>query len=175
MDDFRRDLDVVRDVFNDAFSTNWHFLPATLEEHLFSAKYLSLVTDPSLVTIVEHHGKAVGVLMCVVDVNPVLQSLGGKAGPLSYMKLMRGKKRMRTLVVYAVGIRKAYQRTRAYVLLCHALLQTSQGFDILESTWMSPGNVLAVAASRRMGMVEHKHFRIYRKSLCNGDMQGIGR
>ena len=49
--------------------------------------------------------------------------------------------------VYAVGIRKAYQRTRAYVLLSHALHRMAAGFDALESTWMSPGNTLAIAAS----------------------------
>lgn len=168
MDDFRHELEIVRDVFNDAFSSNWHFLPATQEEHLFAAKYLTMVTDPSLVAIVEHRGVPVGVLMCVLDVNPILRKLHGKAGPLSFLRFMRDRKKVRTLVIYAVGIRKAYQRTRAFVLLSDALRRMAQGFDVLESTWMSSSNPLAIAAARRMGMVEHKHFRMYAKHLGQG-------
>ena len=168
MDDFRGELEIVRDVFNDAFSANWHFLEATQEEHLFAARYLRMVTDPSLVAIVEHRGVPVGVLMCVLDVNPILRKLRGKAGPLSVLRFLRDRKRVRTLVIYAVGIRKAYQRTRAFVLLSDALPRMAQGFDVLESTWMSSSNLLAIAAARRMGMIEHKHFCMYRKDLGQG-------
>lgn len=171
MNDFSRELEIVRDVFNDAFSSNWHFLPATQEEHLFAAKYLRMITGPSLVAIVEHRGVPVGVLMCVLDVNPVLRKLRGGSGPVSALRFLHGRKDVRTLVLYAVGIRKAYQRTRAYVLLSDALRTMAQGYDILDSTWMSSCNGLAVAAARRMGMKEHKHFLMYRKQLAKGGAQ----
>jgi len=165
MGDFREELEKVRGVFNDAFSGNWHFLPAEREEHLFAAKYLAMVTDPSLVTIVEHRGEPVGVLMCVLDVNPLLKELGGRVGPISTLRFLRGRRRIGTLVVYAVGIRKAYQRSRVYALLVQSMRRMARRFDVLECTWMSPGNVLALAAARRMGMKEHKHFLIYRRQF----------
>lgn len=168
MENLREELEIVRDVFNDAFSSNWHFLPASQDEHLFAAKYLRMITDPSLVAIVEFRGAPVGVLMCVLDVNPILRTLRGRTGPVSLLRFMQKRKRVRTLVIYAVGIRKEFQRTRAFVLLSDALRTMAKNFDVLESTWMSSSNTLAIAAARRMGMVEHKHFRMYTKSFGQG-------
>ena len=124
-----------------------------------------MVTDPSLVAIAEHRGKPVGALMCVLDVNPLLRRFRGKASLPAYLRFVHDRKNVKTLIVYAVGIRKAYQRTRAFVLLSDALRQMAKRFDVLETTWMSSSNALAIAAARRMGMVEHKHFRMYRKQL----------
>jgi hypothetical protein len=156
-----RDLEAVREVFNDAFAGNWHFLPTTSDEQKFSAKYLKLITDPGLVTIVEHQGVPVGVLMCALDVNPLLRRMGGRTGPLRMLRYLRDRKRIRTLVVYAVGIRKQYQRTRVFAMLLESMREMARHFDVLECTWMSPSNPLSVAAAERMGMREHKHFLIY--------------
>ena len=35
---FKKDLEAVREIFNDAFENNWNFLPVSKEEYLFSAK-----------------------------------------------------------------------------------------------------------------------------------------
>ncbi|MEW6512013.1 MAG: hypothetical protein AB1428_13765 [Bacteroidota bacterium] len=162
---FDRDLEAVREVFNDAFASNWHFLPASAEEHKFSSKYLMMVSDPVLVAIVEHRGTPVGVLLCVLDVNPLLREFHGTTGPLKYFLFRRKRKSIKTLIVFAVGIKKAYQRTRVYALLTDAMRRMARGYDVLESSWMSPSNPLSIAAAWRMGMEEYKHFKIYRKRL----------
>lgn len=162
-----RDLEVVRGVFNDAFEGNWHFLPTTTAEQKFSAKYLKVVTDPGLVAIVEHHGNPVGVLMCALDVNPILRGMRGRPGPFGYLRFLRERKRIRTLVVYAVGIKKDYQRTRVFAMLLDSMRAMARRYDVLECTWMSPSNALALAAAKRMGMREHKHFLMYAKN-CTG-------
>ena len=161
-----RDLEAVREVFNDAFEGNWHFLPTTADEQRFSAKYLKLVTDPGLVAIVEHHGTPVGVLMCALDVNPLLRRMGGRTGPLRILRYLRDRKRIRTLVVYAVGIKKEYQRTRVFAILLGSMREMARRFDALECTWMSRSNPLSVAAAERMGMREHKHFFIYARNCA---------
>ena len=159
------ELEILRDVFNDAFSENWHYIPVSREEYKFSAKFLQLVTEPELVTIVEHDGNPVGVLMCMLDINPLLRSLHGKGGPIKYLKFIRDKKKLRSLIVYAVGIRKSYQHGVVFRLLLDAMVRTALHFDTLETTWMSPSNVLAVKASERLGMKPDKHFVIYEKPL----------
>ena len=160
-----QDLERVRQVFNDAFSSNWHFLPATAEEHRFAAKYLKVITEPELVTIVEHKGEPVGVLMCVLDINPLLRRMNGKTGPLKYLRFLGGKKRIRTLVVYAVGIRKAYKGTRVFTLLLESMRRMADSFDVMTCTWMHPDNPVSVATASRVGLVPHKHLQMYRKSI----------
>ena len=167
------ELEAVRGVFNDAFESNWHFLPASAAEHRFAAKYLRLITEPGLVAIAEHRGEAVGVLLCVLDVNPALRRMEGSAGPLKYIRFLRDRKHTRTLVVYAVGIRKPYQGTRVFTLLLGSMRRMVERFDTLTCTWMHPGNFLSVAAAQRIGLEEHKHLLIYRKRLgaAQGGMQ----
>ena len=73
--DKARDLAFMREVNNDAFAGNWHFLPLSPEEYMFSAKFMSFVTRPDLVKFVEYDGRPVAVLHCVLDVNPLLRTL----------------------------------------------------------------------------------------------------
>lgn len=159
------ELEILRRVFNESFSGNWHYLPLSREEYRFSSKFLHLVTEPELVTLVEYKGEPVGALMCVFDMNPLLRTLHGKVGPVKYVKLIRDKKKVKNLIVYAVGIRKSHRHTMVYKLLLDALLRTAIRFETIETTWMSPSNVLAMRAAERLGMKPDKHFAIYAKSL----------
>jgi hypothetical protein len=167
MNDFENELERIRDVFNDAFSDNWNFLPLSKEEYLFAAKYLHLVTKPELITIVEHKGNPVGVLEFVEDVNPLLRHLGGKAGPIKYLRYQRDRKKIRELIIYAVGIKKKYRGTRVYKLLLDAACRTALQCDTLECTWTSDDNVLAVHSAEHMGLERDKEFAIYQKKLTN--------
>jgi hypothetical protein len=165
MNDFEAELERIREVFNDAFYSNWHFLPLTREEYLFSAKFLNLVTFPELITIVELEGEPVGVLECVLDINPLLKRLSGKAGPIKYLNFLRARKQIRNLIIYAVGIKKAFQGTRVYKLLLDSMCSLALDYDTLETTWMSDENLLASRAAEHLGLQRYKEFSIYGKVL----------
>jgi len=163
--DFKGELERIREVFNDAFACNWCFLPLSREEYRFSAKFLNLVTYPELITIVEHHGEPVGVLECVQDVNPLIRDLHGSAGPLKYVNYQRKRKNIRRLIVYAVGIKKSHQRTRVYKFLVDALRRYAASYDVVETTWMSEENALSIRAAERFGLEPDRKFAIYQKNL----------
>lgn len=163
--DLEQDLERMREVFNDAFACNWHFLPSSREEYAFSTKFLKLVTDHDLIKIVECRGEPVGVLMCVLDINPLLRKLYGRVGPVKYLRFIHERKHIRRLIIYAVGIKKAYQRTRAFELLLNAMCEMSLRYDELETTWMMPKNILVLRAAERFGLVSEKEFVIYEKRL----------
>lgn len=165
MSNFEDELERIREVFNDAFSNGWHFLPLSREEYLFSAKFLNLVTKPELITIVEHNGEPVGVLECVQDINPLLKGLNGKIGPIKFLRYQWGRRKIKNLIIYAVGIKKAYQRTRVYKMLLDAMCRLAMKYETLECTWTSDDNLLAVRAAEHLGLERHKEFAIYQKEL----------
>jgi hypothetical protein len=160
-----RELERIREVNNEAFAGNWHFLPLSREEYLFSAKYMSLVTRPDLVKIVEHDGEPVAVLHCVLDINPLLRRLRGRVGPLKYLRFLRDRKRIRTLIIYTVGIKPAHQHTRVSQLLQQAFCRMVRDFDGLEATWVSPDNIPALRAAESLELRPDKHFGIFEKRL----------
>jgi hypothetical protein len=165
MDDFDAELERMRQVFNDAFAHHWHFLFLSREEYRFAAKFLRLVTYPELITLVERRGEPVGVLQCVLDINPLLRRWHGTAGPIKYLRYQRHRRRLRHLIIYAAGIKKAYQRTRVHKLLFDALCRIAVRYDVLETTWMSEDQPLAIRAVEHFGLERDKDFVIYQKSL----------
>ena len=170
--DSQAELERFREVNNDAFSSNWHFLPLSREEYLFSAKHLGLVTLPDLIKIVEYNGEPVGILHCVLDVNPALRKLKGKAGPLKLIRFLRERKRIRKLIIFSVGIKKAHQHGRAFWLLLNSFSQVCRTYQALETTWMSEKNIPAVKAAEYFGLEPDKHFAIYKKSLWGSNQPG---
>ncbi len=126
-DQFDMDLEHLRDVFNDAFSQNWHFLPVSQSEYLFCAKYLNLVTYPELIQFVEHKGKPVAAIQFVLDINPYLQKFVGKLNVLRYLHFLSEKKKIKKIIVYAVGGGFASFTTRAFTT-SELLLQQSTGY-----------------------------------------------
>lgn len=163
--DFEEELERFREVNNDAFSSNWHFLPLSREEYLFSAKYLSLVTRPDLVKIVEHQGKPVAILHCVLDINPALKTMKGKVGPIKYLRFLLERRKTQKIIIFSVGIKKDYQHSRVYKLLLDAFCQICLNYKIVETTWMSEENTPAVKASEHLGLKPDKEFVIYEKRL----------
>lgn len=159
------ELERIREVNNDAFDGNWHFLPLSREEYLFSAKHLSLVTEPKLIQIVEHHGRPVAVLHCVLDINPLLRRLKGRVGPFKYVRFMSDRRKVRNLIIFTVAIKRAYQHSRVYYYLLQAFRRLAEGYRSVETTWLSPENLPALKAAESLGMVPDKHFAIYAKSL----------
>lgn len=163
--DLETELERFREVNNDAFDSNWHFLPLSQAEYAFASKYMKLVTRPDLIKIVEHKGRPVAVLHCVLDINPLLKNLNGQVGPIKWVKFMMARRTTKKLIIYSVAIKKAYQHTRVSYLLLEALCEMVQDFDVLETTWLSSENIPAVKAAESLGMRPNKHFAIYEKGI----------
>lgn len=159
------DLERIREVNNDAFAENWHFLPLSHEEYEFSAKHMGLVTRPDLIKIVEHRGRPVAVLHCVLDVNPLLRRWKGVPGPVKLIRFFRGRRTVRTIILFTVGIKKEYRHTLLSRLLIAEFCRMAQAFDRAETTWMSPDNRTVLKAAEGLGMKPDKHFGIFAKEL----------
>jgi hypothetical protein len=163
--DLENELERIREVNNDAFSSNWHFLPLSREEYQFSAKFLRLVTRPELVKIIEHQGRPVGVAHCVLDINPLLRKMHGKTGLLKALRFLYGRRKIKTLIIFSVGIKKDYQHTQASRLLLRAFCQTVQKYQVLETTWLSRESSTVMASAEHLGLIPDKQFAIFRKPI----------
>ena len=170
--EFDSELERLRDIFNDAFSENWKFLPVSQSEYRFCAKHLNLVTYPQLIKFVEHQGKPVAAIQFVLDINPYLKKFGGRQNIFRYLQLVKNKKNIRKLIIFAVGIKKAYRQTVAFRLLLQSTIDVARKYDILETTWMSPENESALHAAELLGLKVDKEFYIYSKNVNSIDNPG---
>ena len=161
----KTELERVREVFNEAFSDNWYFLPLSKKEYSFAAKSLFFVTYPKLIAIVEHNNKPVGVLQCVLNINKILEPLKGKLKLLDYLKFLKNRSSICEIIIYAIGIKKEYQSSIVIKLLISYLCNIVQEYPAVSTTWMSDDNVTAIRASKLFGLEPYKWFAIYEKTL----------
>jgi len=161
----KRDLEFIREVNNEAFASNWRFLPLSREEVAFSAKNLRFVTRPRLVLIAEHGRRPVGVLHCVLDINPALKSLGGRIGPIRFLRFLRDRSRVKKIIIFTVAIKNAYRHSRVFYLLLREFVQAAGDFETIETTWISPDNRPSVRAAEALGMIPDRTFVVYAKDL----------
>lgn len=161
----RADMDKIREVYNDAFADNWHFLPATREEYDFLTPSMFLVTNPSLVQIVEYQGEPVGVLQLVLNLNPALQQMKGHMSAGGLLKFVRARLFPDELVLYATGIRPTHRHRLAIDLLEWKFRQLGKRYRTIYGTWMSETNTAAIKAGERVGFIPYKWFHIYAKPI----------
>ena len=159
------DLEKIREVYNDAFEDNWHFLPLTKEEYDFSAKYLFFITYPSLVVFVEKGDEPVGVMQCMLNINPLIRQYRGKMNWYNYPGYLIKRNHIDEIVMYAVGVKKQYQGTEAIDLLVKALEYICSKYRILSTTWMPDDNIKTIKLAEYFGLEPYKWFSIYEKSL----------
>ena len=72
---FRRDLDILKEIYNAAWSRNWGFVPMTDAEFEHMAKEFRPVADLDLCLIAEVGGEPVGFSLALPDLNQALRHL----------------------------------------------------------------------------------------------------
>jgi hypothetical protein len=160
------DLDHLRNIFNDAFSDNWHFTSVSKEEYLFSSKHLKLVTPPELIQFVEYKGKPVAAVHFVLDINPLLKQFNGKGSIINYIKLLVGHKKIKRISIFAVGIKKEFRNSKVTQLLFNATVEIAKKFEILETTWMYDENKTIISIANRLNLIRDKEFNTYFRELA---------
>ena len=107
MKNFMTEFDMVIDIFNDAWSENWGFVPFTPAELKHMAKGLKPLLRPEITAIVELHGKPIGFSIALPNLNEPIRDFGGRLLPFNWLKLLlRLKRGTRTARVALLGIRR---------------------------------------------------------------------
>ena len=167
------ELENLRTVFNDAFADNWQFLPLSKSEYVFSARYLDLVTPPDFIHFVEYGGVPVAALHCALDINPLLKNFHGRFNLPAYLRLRHNIKKSDSLVIFAVGVKKAHRHSVALPLLIQACKNIAMNYRIMISTWTSDDNLAAKRVGRVFGLERDRELVIMTKLISGSNGQGI--
>lgn len=168
-----RDVEILMDIFNDAWSENWGFVPLTQNELRKMAEDFKLILEPDLTKIVEIDGSPAAVSLAVPNINEAIADLRGQLFPFGFAKLLfrlkvRGVKTGRLIIL---GIRKKYRNVRRYgglsAYLYVAMNQSAHliGLERGELGWTLEDNAAINAGIRLMGGKVVKRYRIYEREL----------
>lgn len=167
------DVRIIMDIFNDAWSDNWGFVPATENELVKLAKDLKLILMPEIVKLTFIDGEPAGVAFAVPNLNEAIHDIRGQLVPFGLAKMLwrlkvQGPKSGRLLIL---GIRKKWRHVRRYGgLSAYLYVEMSRSAQLLgmkksELGWTLEDNAAINAGIRLMGGRVVKRYRVYEKSL----------
>lgn len=165
---FWEEVEVIKRIYNDAWSANWGFVPMTDAEFNHLAKDLKTVLDPRVVLIAEKDGEPVAFSLTLPDFNQALKKVNGRLFPLGLPLLLYHARHIRQVRVLALGIAKKVQNWSG---LGAALYYESfrrgveAGYRSCEFSWTLESNDLINRSMRLFGARIYKRYRIYRKTL----------
>ena len=167
------DLRIIMEVYNDAWSDNWAFVPFTERELSKMAADLKLIAVPELSYITEVDGEAAAVALALPNINELIADLKGKLGPLGLPKLLWRLKVVgpHTARLIILGIRKKFRNQRKYAALSAYLYSKMNaagkrlGLEGGELSWTLEDNAPVNTGIKLMGGKVYKTYRIFEKEL----------
>lgn len=168
MKEFRNEVGIIRQIYNDAWSRNWGFVPMSEEEFDHLAKDLKQIVDPRVVLIAEQKtdgGKprAVGFLLAVPDINYALKRINGRLLPLGLLKLLWHSRKIGSIRVITMGGILELQNLGLGSIFLDEIYRRgpAAGFNTGEMSWVLENNVMMNRAAELIGGRRSKTYRIY--------------
>jgi GNAT superfamily N-acetyltransferase len=166
MKNFHREVELVRDLYNEGWEKNWGFVPMTDAEVSHMAKGLKPVVDPDLVLIGEIDGEPAGFALSLPDINQAIAGINGRLLPFGLLRMLRGMKKIDRIRILTLGVLPEHRRSGLDVLLYYETFKrgTDKGYSG-ESSWILEDNTLMNRALEKMGFKLYKTYRLYEKAL----------
>jgi hypothetical protein len=171
---FGRELKAVLEVFNDAWSNNWGFIPFSEVEIAKIAKDMKPLIREDFVSIVEIDGDPVAFALALPDLNEAIADLDGALLPFGWAKLLYRLKtgKITRVRMPLMGVRKRYQGGAMGAGLAYTVIERVHenvrraGYKGAELSWVLEDNLPARKVIEAAGGVPYKTYRIYEKALA---------
>ena len=171
---FNEEAALILGILNDAWSSNWGFVPITDSEIAYVGKKLKPIVYEDLIRIAEVDGEPVAFMMTWPDLNEKLIGFGGSLFPFNWIKLLwwlRAPK-VRTMRVPLMGVLKKLQSTRLASQLALMLVEFTRrdatakyGASRGEFGWVLDDNGPMKSVGEAINGEINKVYRIYEKAL----------
>ncbi len=170
---YAEEFDIVTRIFNDAWSSNWGFIPFTEAEIRHMAKSLKPLIEPSCVAIAEMNGKPVGFGVLLPNLNEAIADFGGRLLPFNWLRLLaRLRRGTRTARVPLMGILREHHGGVLGGLIAFLIIDRlrtgarSRGVERVELSWILEDNWPMRRVIESLGAEPYKTYRLYQKALA---------
>jgi len=168
MKNFWGEVEIIKKIYNDAWSNNWGFVPMTDAEFNYMAKALKPVVDPRLVLVVEKDGAPVGFSLSVPDYNVALQKINGRLLPFGLFKVLYHKRSIKHARAITLGVVRRLQTNSgigAALYLETVRRCAAAGFPRGECSWTLESNTFINRGMKLLGAKLYKRYRIYERAV----------
>jgi hypothetical protein len=172
---FRREVGIVRDVYNEAWSKNWNFTPFTAEELEIIATEYKMFVDTSIALVAEVDGRPAAMCFAIPDVNEMVKDFDGELmrRPWNLLKLLYRLKfrRPHHARLLLLGVKEEFRASHKYGTLAAVLyVEVARrgeraGYVGGELSWTLEDNAMINRGIERMGARRYKTYRVYETSI----------
>lgn len=171
MQRLREEVERIVQIYNEAWAQNWGFLPLTDDECEAMANTLKLVADPGLMRFATVNGELAAVFGALPDPNVPLRPRWNRfrdADLARALRLLRTRKRIPRTRLMFFGVRPKFRKLGVDAVLYLRVLEHAirHGYTKCEASMLLEDNDLILRASRFIGGVRYKTWRIYEKPLA---------
>lgn len=171
--ELKRDLRIIISIFNDAWSSNWGFVPFTPEEITKLGNDLKMLVKNEYVCIADWKGEPAAMAVTLPNINDWIAGLDGKLLPFGWAKvawnlLARPPKSVRMPLM---GVRKKFHGTIEGSALAIGVIDTVRRYHLARGTvsgelgWILEDNVPMRRMIENLGGKPYKTYRVYEKVL----------
>jgi GNAT superfamily N-acetyltransferase len=165
---FHEELQLVMEIYNDAWEKNWGFVPMTDEEIAFTANDMKSILLPEFTYFAEYEGETVGFSLALPDINTALRKCDGNLFPFGWIRFLRfNLRKIPTVRVVALGVKKKHQHLGIGPLFYQRYFDEGmkRGYRAAEMSWILENNPEMNRPLRLMGGDPYKTYRMYEKRL----------
>ena len=164
---FEEELKIVKEIYNQAWSKNWGFVPMTDEEINLTAKELKPLVVSELILFAYWGKEPVAFSVSLPDYYEVLKHLNGKVGLLGAVKFLYYSKKINKIRVMLLGVKHDFQKKGVEGLLYIETFKrgNKKGYHNAECSWILEENILMQHGIEAMGGKRYKTYRIYEMPL----------
>jgi len=171
---FNQEAELILNLLNDAWSSNWGYVPLTEAEIKYAGKKLKPIIFNELVRIAEVDGEPVAFMLTIPDINELTADLNGELFPFNFIKLLwrLRKPRTRRLRVPLMGVSKKLHHSRLASQLAFMMIEytrrdatTKYGATHGEFGWILEDNKGMLSIAQLPGAAINHRYRIYEKAL----------
>jgi hypothetical protein len=164
----KRDIKYIREIYNDAWSKNWAFVPFTDEEIDHLGADLKQIVIEEFVLIAFKDDRPIGFLLCIPNINEILINIpNGRLFPTGLFKLLMGMKNIKTVRTITLGIVRDYQHIGLGTILYKENIIRAQRRNLYggEMSWILEDNEAMNRPIELLGSKLYKKYRVYQKKL----------
>ncbi len=167
------ELELLRQLFNDAWYDNWGFVAFTEGEFQKIGRELTLILPGEYIQIAELDGEPASFGVMLPDINEAIADLNGRLLPFGWAKLLwRLKVKHPSAVrVPLMGVRRVFHSTRLGLALAFAVCDPlrwaahARGAKEIEMSWILEENRGMRALAEAFGGEIYRRYRMYQKDL----------
>jgi len=160
-------LEDARCILNKSFCDNPMFVPVSAEEFHFQSKDMKWIMDPRISKVVHYQGEAVGAIIAIPDLNPLLKQVKSRISwQLPWHFLRYRMKRARAVVIFQ-GVLPEFQRRSVNPLMLNEMLMdmTAAGYKLVGGTWISDENTASLRQTEKSGATALHRLHLFEKGL----------